>query len=365
MILVDKLNLKPWADKAGVYILRNKLNGKCYVGSAWNSNRRSIAIRFKEHLRNLRRGSHSNPHLQRAWTKYGEDAFELGVLEVVENNYQLNDRERYWIENLQAVEQGYNIARDPVAFMRGVTFSEEHKAKIGEATKARMNLPEQKDKYRQLATERMSKPEYKAIQLETLKKLWASPEYCERMSTMFKNREVSEETCRKISESKKGKPNLKLRGRKMSAETKAKLSTAKKGQPSAFKGRHHSEETKAKIADLHRGNKYCVDRILSEETKQRISQAHMGKKLSVEHRRTLRMKSPRVGQFKGVSYNKRMGKYKAAYNSEGEVFLGWFSDSAEAAANYDYHVLRAYGRGECYLNFPDRDYSNFIPKRQL
>lgn len=63
------------AFKSGIYEVRNTTNGKRYVGSA-----KSLSQRLGAHLKNLRKGKHHNRHLQFAWDKYGEQAFEFKVI---------------------------------------------------------------------------------------------------------------------------------------------------------------------------------------------------------------------------------------------------------------------------------------------
>ncbi len=60
---------------SGVYEIRNKVNGKRYIGSSVNLNRR-----LKNHCNTLKRSVHKNKHLQSAWKKYGRDNFEIKVL---------------------------------------------------------------------------------------------------------------------------------------------------------------------------------------------------------------------------------------------------------------------------------------------
>src|SRR5574340_833239 len=54
----------------GVYEILNRENGKRYIGSALNLNRR-----IGRHRGDLRRGEHHSQKLQRAWNKHGEQAF--------------------------------------------------------------------------------------------------------------------------------------------------------------------------------------------------------------------------------------------------------------------------------------------------
>jgi group I intron endonuclease len=89
---------------SGIYKIENVVNGKCYVGSAAN-----IADRWNGHRRLLRLGIHHSPKLQRAFAKYGEDAFDWLILEGITNKPDLVNREQYWIDTLNSVRDGYNV----------------------------------------------------------------------------------------------------------------------------------------------------------------------------------------------------------------------------------------------------------------
>jgi group I intron endonuclease len=90
---------------SGIYQILNEKNGKVYIGSAVDLQRRA-----HHHRRELRRGTHGNPKLQRAWNKHGEDAFAVSVLELVPYKEDLIVAEQYWIDGKQAVVKGYNLA---------------------------------------------------------------------------------------------------------------------------------------------------------------------------------------------------------------------------------------------------------------
>ena len=88
----------------GIYVCRNKENGKCYVGQS----QVAIGTRKIHHLTHLRRNIHYNRQWQEDFNNYGENAFEWDVLEEVDDKEKLDEREIYWIKKLNSVENGYN-----------------------------------------------------------------------------------------------------------------------------------------------------------------------------------------------------------------------------------------------------------------
>jgi group I intron endonuclease len=120
----------------GVYAIRHTHSGMNYVGSSMNLHRRRT-----QHFVDLRGSRHCNVHLQRAFDKYSEDAFEWIVLEEVTDAENLIERERFWINELSATNKGngYNIALDPIAPMRGRRFSSKTKAKLSDLRKGSLH----------------------------------------------------------------------------------------------------------------------------------------------------------------------------------------------------------------------------------
>lgn len=113
-------------SKSGIYQIFNLINGKIYIGSA---------IRFRKrwdlHKFQLRNNKHENRHLQLAWNKYGEEAFEFKILEYVDRKNLLR-REQEWLDWLQCYTSkiGYNISSDVFRSRLGIKSSPEHIAKI-------------------------------------------------------------------------------------------------------------------------------------------------------------------------------------------------------------------------------------------
>lgn len=94
--------LKNCLNKGGVYLLQNLHNNKRYVGSAVN-----IYHRIHTHVWHLKKGSHQNAHLQRAWNKYGERTFSITILASAPKEYLLK-LEQWFINNLNPE---YNILK--------------------------------------------------------------------------------------------------------------------------------------------------------------------------------------------------------------------------------------------------------------
>lgn len=83
-----------------IYIIKNKINDKVYVGQTINK----IETRFTNHKMASRI---EDTKLYRAIRKYGEDNFYIELLEEVEID-SLNEREKYWINFYDSYNNGYN-----------------------------------------------------------------------------------------------------------------------------------------------------------------------------------------------------------------------------------------------------------------
>ena len=100
--------LKP----VGIYQVRNTANGKMLLGSSLN-----LEGPLNRHRFMLKIGSHTNKALQTDWNELGAEAFTFEILEEVkakeDPNFNLQDEltllEMIWLENLQPVENGYNL----------------------------------------------------------------------------------------------------------------------------------------------------------------------------------------------------------------------------------------------------------------
>lgn len=119
----------------GIYRITNILNGRSYIGKTGMS----FGDRWDCHRAQLNGGYHDNPHLQRAWDKYGQNNFEFCVIEIVDDVLLLNDLERKYIKQYRENNACYNILDGgDGGFFLGTHLREETKQKIGEKNRVNM-----------------------------------------------------------------------------------------------------------------------------------------------------------------------------------------------------------------------------------
>lgn len=222
---------------SGVYIIRNSINKKVYVGSAVN-----FWKRFYAHKWGLAANKHANKKLQYYCNKYGIDTLGFYLLELVERDLsKLAEAEQRSIVAFNAADiaHGFNIVRQvfPVAL-----HSEETKQKMSASMKAlgRKMSEEHKEILRKNNAARKGLPGHPISEVQK-----------RAITLMQTGQKLSEETKQKISASRKGQIP--------SVQTREKISAARKKQPP------FSEETRQKISAAHKGRKP------SEETRQRMS----------------------------------------------------------------------------------------------
>lgn len=87
-----------------IYIIRNTINTKVYVGQT----KKSIQQRFRQHVYEANRGCHYVIH--KAMRKYGIDNFYIQPIEQCDDSL-LNDKEIYWIKFYKSnnPKYGYNM----------------------------------------------------------------------------------------------------------------------------------------------------------------------------------------------------------------------------------------------------------------
>ena len=193
---------------SGIYIIKNIITGKIYIGSAVNIEKRLYA-----HLWALKKNRHDNIHLQRAWNKDGEAFFlfdkylNCEIKDLIFYEQLTIDASiiRYGRENI------YNINPHAGSTL-GRKHSEETKRKIGLKSKGRWTGKHHTEETK------------KKIGLHNIGKhnWYPSLETRNKMSIARKGKSMPEEVRQKI--------RLKNMGHKVSIETRNKLRLANIGK---------------------------------------------------------------------------------------------------------------------------------------
>jgi group I intron endonuclease len=171
---------------SGIYLIRNTVDGRVYVGSTVN-----IPRRWRLHRLYLNKGSHHCPPLQGAWIKHGESAFVFDIIEAVEpTKAVLASREQLHLDNAFASTLVYNVSSKagsppgPLGLKRSEAYLAKKRGKRRSAT-ARANI---------------------SAGLLGKKRGPQSAAHRAAISAGNMGRKVSAETGAKISLAKKGKP---------------------------------------------------------------------------------------------------------------------------------------------------------------
>jgi group I intron endonuclease len=149
----------------GIYKLINVINDKFYVGSAVDLKRRKT-----RHFSELRKGKHSNRHLQAAWNKYGEQAFVFVVIAEIPPEADLLAAENVWLHTHVGKDYCYNIGVDATAPMQGMagelspTWGYKHSAEnIAVIAAASAGRVQDKDTIRRKTEHLIGKPKSAAV----------------------------------------------------------------------------------------------------------------------------------------------------------------------------------------------------------
>ena len=224
---------------SGIYVIRNTLNGKEYVGQSIDVHRRLV-----DHVRKPVEGR----YLYRAISKYGITCFQVCLLlTVLREELQLAEIAVISERGCQA-PAGYNLTSGGEG-CAGLAVSEETREKLRQANLGKKASEETRMKQSIALTGRKLSPEHLAASTRAKLGRPRSESMKAKMRVVSTGRIASEETRRKIG--------LASLGHKLSPEAVEKIRQANIGK-------RHSEETKAKISAVQLGKK------ASEETKTRM-----------------------------------------------------------------------------------------------
>lgn len=191
--------------KCGIYIIKNLINNKMYIGYSTN-----LKYRYYRHVSSLKNNKHDNEHLQKAVIKYNINSFIFEVIEECNKNI-LYKREHYWATLLKTHDRtyGYNIL--PTGFKHITTHSQETKDKISNRLKGKKQSIERINKLKEYHRNNPMTKEHKQKLKEGRKCTIISEQGKINLKNAYKNRikkSMSEETKLKISIANKGKKRI-------------------------------------------------------------------------------------------------------------------------------------------------------------
>lgn len=235
-----------------IYKTTNKINGKIYIGQKHSS----------KFLGNKYLGS--GKRLKDAIKHYGVDAFEVSLVEEVESEDLMDEREIYWIKYYQATDSsiGYNLSEG----------GRVNRTLVGE------NNPFYHKHHTEESRKKMS-----MHNARNMLGKHHSEETKAKIGLGNRGKVVSEKTREKLSLIARTAPNFGNRGKHLSEETKKKLSEIKKGKPSKAKGKIHiTNDVEDKMVPADELDNYLAlgwrrgRKKFSPEACENISKGHKG-----------------------------------------------------------------------------------------
>lgn len=118
---------------AGIYCIKNSVNGKCYIGQAIK-----LQKRLKAHWNSWQNPIYEHIALYRAFKKYGIESFELTILQLFHDSLgwrtkvQLDELEKKYIQEYDSFNNGYNSTLGGDGGVLGYIHTEETKEHLRE-----------------------------------------------------------------------------------------------------------------------------------------------------------------------------------------------------------------------------------------
>lgn len=183
----------------GIYAITHRETQRSYMGSSVDVRRRLAA-----HRSSLRRGTHTNRHLQRAWVKYGAAAFDWILVIFSEPSELMSDEQIYLDTESDAFNMCEQAGRPPSR--KGLRNSPEHRAKVSAANLGIKRGPRRPETAARISAAQIGKR--------------SSAASCERMSKSHLGIKLSPEHCAAISRA--------TTGRRLTAEHRANVSAGRR-----------------------------------------------------------------------------------------------------------------------------------------
>lgn len=228
--------------KGYIYKIINKKNGKFYVGSTINIDKRK-----KRHFSDLEKNKHHCLFLQRAYKKYGKESFSFSFKVIdINNEKELRLLEERYIRFCWNSGKLYNISKngsggDLISYHPNNKKIRELQRKLVTERYTKMSDDDRKKLSRRMKGD--SNPNYGNYWTDEMK---------ENVSKFWKKYYSEHESYQK------GKTYEELFGEEKAKELKIKISKRFKervGDKNSFYGKHHSIEAKEKMRKFRLGKK--------------------------------------------------------------------------------------------------------------
>lgn len=128
-----EINISNVPEVPGIYVIKNKLNNKYYVGQSIN-----LKERLQRHRSKIRHNSKENL-IYKSIFKNGYNNFEYSIIEIIEEKENLKEildnKEIYYINYYNSYYKGYNQTKGGDKSLTGYKYTEEQKLKRSQISK--------------------------------------------------------------------------------------------------------------------------------------------------------------------------------------------------------------------------------------
>jgi len=120
------------SSKSGIYIIKNSIDDRIYIGSTMN-----IKRRYTQHLGTLQRSEHQNQYLQNFVNKYGLDILSFQTLELCTPGRLLQCEQSY-IDSYDFNKDLFNLTPTAGSTL-GLKWSDESRKRLSNSIKSKAN----------------------------------------------------------------------------------------------------------------------------------------------------------------------------------------------------------------------------------
>ena len=234
----------------GIYLIKNKINKKVYVGSSIN-----LKARYFHHFYLLKKNKHPNGHLQDSFNKYGIKNFIFEVLCYCESDTRyLIYLEKKAIEIFNSANNsfGYNYRKEP-DLNTGIVWSEESKKKQSAKLKG---IPKKEYIGSGNPMAKLSDNdvyEIKKLLAETNIPIYKIAELFNVNSTLIGSINRLKQWTHIVYDGNGIFPRKARSKKPITIPINKNISLRQSGNGNSFYGKKHSSETKKYISEIHSG----------------------------------------------------------------------------------------------------------------